>query len=93
MTIPTTYLSLHDVTGLKAVALTTMDTPLVLTIDSQHGSMQISIYTGRDGATVERLADAINDVLKQPSAPPAFCPLEDAAYKAQSAYHYRGATR
>jgi len=87
MDIPTTYLSLHDVTGLKAAALVSFDTPLILTIDSPHGAMQISIYLNpHDTAKVERLADAINAVMKEPATPKVACPIEAKAYKSQEDY-------
>jgi hypothetical protein len=90
MTIPTTYLSLHDVTGLKAAALQSFETPLILTIDSPHGAMQISFYLrDRDAATVEALADVINTVMKAPEPPQAACPVERAAYAASDEYYAR----
>jgi len=88
MMIPTTYLSLHDVTGLKAAALVSFNTPLTLTIDSPHGAMQISIYLNPNDTTkVERLADAINAVMKEPPAPKVACPIEEAAYAAHDAHY------
>jgi hypothetical protein len=88
MEIPTTYLSLHDVTGLKAAALQSFDTPLVLSIETPHGAMQISLYL-RDlpAAKIEALADAINAVMKEPPAPKVACPIEEAAYAAHDAHY------
>ena len=88
MTIPTTYLSLHDVTGLKAAALASFNTPLVLSIETPHGAMQISLYL-RDlpAAKIEALADAINAVMKEPPAPKVACPIEEAAYAAHDAHY------
>lgn len=89
MNIPTTYLSLHDVTALRATVLATMDTPLVLSIDTPHGAMQISLYIrDLDTSRIERLTDAINTALRGPE------PNEAAAYNAQNnAYHYKGGAR
>lgn len=87
MDIPTTYLSLHDVTGLRAAALASFDTPLILSIETPHGAMQISIYLNpNDTKKVERLADAINAVMKEPATPKVACPIEAKAYKSQEDY-------
>jgi hypothetical protein len=83
--IPTTFLSLHDITGLKAVALQSMDTPLVLRIESEHGMFQISLY-GLAAARVERIADAINSVMLEPATAPKVMPSETAAYKSHDDY-------
>ena len=89
--IPTTYLSLHDVSVLRASAHRTYDTPLVLNIDSPHGSMQISMYLRDVGAErIQALADAINGVLKQPEPPQAACPIEAAAYAAEGRHYGNG---
>jgi hypothetical protein len=84
MTIPTTYLSLHDVTGLRAGVGVIYDAPLTITVDSQHGSMQITLYLqpllAKD--RIEALADTINAVMKSPEPPKAACPIEEAAYTA-----------
>jgi hypothetical protein len=85
--IPTTYISLHDVTGLKAAALQTLDTPLMLTIETPLGSMQISLYfTGLDAMKIEHLAGSINAVLRAPNPPKAACPAERAAYASAEEY-------
>ena len=85
--IPTTYLSLHDVTGLKAAALQSFDTPLILTISTPAGEMQISMYfTGVDATRIEHLAGSINAVLRAPDPPKAACPQEKAAYASAEEY-------
>ena len=81
--IPTTYLSIHDITGLKAVALQSLDTPLVLRIESEHGKFQISLY-GLAADRVERIADAINSILQEPA--PKVMPSEAAAYQSHDDY-------
>ena len=87
MGIPTTYLSLHDVTGLRAAALQSFDTPLVLSVETPHGSMQISFYLREaSAAKIEALADTINAVMKAPEPPKVTCPVEKAAYAAQEKY-------
>jgi hypothetical protein len=87
MQIPTTYFSLHDVTALKAAALTTLDTPLVLSIETPHGGMQISLYLNDvEASKIERIASAINLILHEPAAPKIACPVEAAAYKSADDY-------
>jgi hypothetical protein len=86
MQIPTTYLSLHDITTLKATAMQSIDTPLILTVDGEHGGMQISFYLRIDAARIERIADAINAILKEPDPPKIACPVETAAYKSADDY-------
>ena len=84
--IPTTYLSLHDVRVLHASVQRTIDTPLVLNIDSPHGAMQISIYLRNvDISRVQAIADAIN-VVKVTEPPQAMCPAEKAAYASADDY-------
>jgi hypothetical protein len=91
MDIPTTYLSLHDVTGLRAAALASFDTPLILSIETPHGAMQISIYLNpNDTAKVELLANNINAAMALPPAPKVACPIEQAAYAAERSSYCRG---
>jgi hypothetical protein len=89
MQIPTTYLSLHDITTLKATAMQSIDTPLILTVDGEHGGMQISLYLRIDAARIERIADAINAILREPEAPKIACPVETAAYASADDYWAR----
>jgi len=90
MGIPTTYLSLHDVTSLKATVLQSLDSPLILTIDSPHGAMQISLYLrDLDTAKTEFLADVINAAVHEPAPPKVACPAEKAAYDAADDYWER----
>jgi hypothetical protein len=86
LTIPTTYLSLHDVTSLRAATLTSTDTPLLLTVDGEYGSMQISLYLRVGASRTARIADAINAILKEPDPPKITCPVETAAYKSADDY-------
>jgi hypothetical protein len=91
MTIPTTYLSLHDVTRLKASALVSYDTPLILIAETKYGPMQISIYLrDADTAKVELLANNINAAMALPPAPKVACPIEEAAYAAERSSYCRG---
>ena len=89
MPIPTTYLSLHDVTDMKATVLQSLDSPLILTIDSPHGAMQITIYLRDLDTTTEFLADVINAAMHDPVPPQAACPAEKAAYQAADDYWER----
>ena len=95
MEVPTTYLSLHDVTGLKAAALASFDTPLILIAETKYGPMQISIYLNPpDTAKVELLANNINAAMALPPAPKVACPIEQAAYAAErSSYCRKGSER
>jgi hypothetical protein len=87
MGIPTTYLSLHDVTDMKATVLQSLDSPLILTIDSPHGAMQISLYLrDLDAAKTEFLADVISAAMHEPAPTKPACPAEVGAYKAQEEY-------
>jgi len=83
--IPTTYLSIHDITGLKAIALQSLDTPLVLRIESGDSVFQISLY-GLAAARVERIADAINSAMLEPVPAPKVMPSETAAYQSHDDY-------
>jgi len=86
MPIPTTYLSLHDVTDMKATVLQSLDSPLILTIDSPHGAMQITIYLRELDTTTEFLADVINAAMHDPVPAKEPCPIEAGAYKSQEEY-------
>jgi hypothetical protein len=83
--IPSTFLSLHDITGLKAIALQSLDTPLVLRVESGDSTFQISLY-GLAAARVERIADAINSIMLEPVPTPKVMPSETAAYKSHDDY-------
>jgi hypothetical protein len=88
MDIPTTYLSLHDVTGLRAGVGVIYDAPLTITVDSTHGSMQITLYLPTlTKEQIEALADTINAVMKTPEPPKVVCPIEEAAYAARDAHY------
>lgn len=86
--IPTTFLSLHDITGLKAIALQSLDTPLVLRVDGEHGMFQISLY-GLAADRVERIADAINSIMLEPAPAPVVLPVieDDNAHAGLSGYY------
>jgi hypothetical protein len=85
--IPKTYLSFHSIHDIKAQALDTLDTPLILQLDGEYGAVQIAIYSEQpDADRVRKLADAINDVLRQPEQPEAACPAEKAAYASADEY-------
>jgi hypothetical protein len=89
MHIPKTYLSLHDVTGLRVTAGQSFDRPLVLSIDGSHGAMEITLFLQPllTAEQVERLANAMTVAMRmaEPAAVPP-CPQETAAYKAADDY-------
>jgi hypothetical protein len=94
MHIPKTYLSLHDVTGLQARVDRAYGAPLVLTIDSAYGAMQISFYLQPllTEDQIEALATAIGKAMTkaEPAAiPSTLTPEEKAAYAAADGYWER----
>ena len=90
MGIPTTYLSLHDVTDMKATVLQSFDSPLILTVETKYGPVQISLYLrDLDTAKTEFLADVINAAMHSPEPPKEACPKEAAAYGAEGDYYAR----
>jgi len=91
MSIPKTYLSIHDVTGLQARIGYAVDRPLELVIDSPHGAMQIVIFLQPllTKEQIEAIADTINVVMKTPKPPKETCPKEAAAYGAEGDYYAR----
>ena len=94
MHIPKTYLSLHDVTGLRAGVGVIYDAPLTITVDSAHGSMQITLYLQPllTKEQIEAIAAAINAamVMAEPAAVPStLSPEEKAAYAAADGYWER----
>ncbi len=87
MQFPKTYLSLHEITGLRAAAGISPEKPLTLTIEGPHGAMQITLYLQPllTGDQIEFLADMINATIT-PEPPAAACPAEKAAYKSADDY-------
>jgi hypothetical protein len=86
-TIPTTYLSFHCLTAIRAASNATFDTPLVLQLDGEHGGVQISLYLEPyDALKVEKLAIAINAIMAEAAPEPSTCPIERAAYDAAEDY-------
>lgn len=86
MNIPKTYLSLHDVTGLRITAGQSLERPLVLSIDGSHGSMEIVMFLQPllTEAQIEAMAAAMTAAMQTAKPPP--CPQEQAAYKAADDY-------
>lgn len=93
MHIPKTYLSLHDVTGLRAGVGVIYDAPLTITVDSAHGSMQITLYLQPllTKEQIEAIAAAINAsmAMAEPAAVSPLTPEEKAAYAAADGYWER----
>jgi hypothetical protein len=93
MHIPKTYLSLHDVTGLRVTAGQSFERPLVLSIDGSHGSMEIVLFLQPllTVDQIERLAEAVTATMRvaEPAAVAPASPQEQAAYKAADDYWTR----
>jgi hypothetical protein len=93
MHIPRTYLSLHDITGLSASVGYQLDSPLQLTVDSEHGSVQITLFlsTLLTPDQIKALADTLNaaTVKAEPAAASPLTPEEKAAYAAADGYWAR----
>jgi hypothetical protein len=92
--IPTTYLQLHLVQGLRA-STCGAEHPLILHVDSRDGPMQITLFF--DTPDPERslaLADALNAAMAIDLPPIPDDGSEAAAYAAATlAYEYRGMAR
>lgn len=93
--IPTTYLQLHLVQGLRASTSTGPERPLVLDIASRDGPMQITLFFDiPDPERSQALADALNAAMAIDLPPIPEDGSEAAAYAAATlAYEYRGSTR
>jgi len=86
--IPKTYLSVHEITGLQVSCEGLFESPLVLTIDSPHGALQITLFL-RPLLTpdqIKKVAKALQTAMTTPEPPAAACPREAAAYKSQEEY-------
>lgn len=92
--IPTTYLQLHLVRGLRA-STGGHEHPLILHIDSRDGPMQICMFF--DVPDLDRtmaLVDALNAAMAIDLPPIPDDGSEAAAYAAATlAYEYQGSTR
>ena len=88
MHIPKTYLSLHEITGLQVTAGQSLDSPLVLTIDGPHGSMQVTLFLQPllTAQQIDKLAVAMQAAMTV-AEPAAVCPAEQAAYNAAAAHY------
>ena len=90
MTIPHTYVSIHDIDHLTASPGISIGAPIVLQIDSPTGRLAITLFfRGGDESYSRRLIAAINGVEPPASKPD---PGEDEAYLAVH-YIYQGADR
>jgi hypothetical protein len=90
MTIPHTYVSIHDIDHLTASPGISIGAPIVLQIDSPTGRLAITLFfRGGDESYSKRLIAAINGV-----EPPVVNsdPGEEEAYLAVH-YIYQGADR
>jgi hypothetical protein len=90
VTIPHTYVSIHDIDHLTASPGISIGAPIVLQIDSPTGRLAITLFfRGGDEQYSKRLIEAINGV-RTPT--PRSDPGEDEAYLAVH-YIYQGAER
>jgi hypothetical protein len=80
--VPTTFLSLHDISRVEARVEATFSHPLILHIEGPRGtSTSIALFLD-DEETAQRLANAINDAVNPPQPPAMARPHETAAYTA-----------
>jgi hypothetical protein len=84
--IPKTYISLHDVSDLRAYVSPSPGSALELSIETPEGSVMIMLFL-RSPDQAEALEAAINTVMAEPTPPAAACPIENAVYEA-AAEHY-----
>ncbi len=83
--IPKTYISLHDVSDLRAYVSPSPGSALELTIETPEGSMMIMLFM-RSPDQPKALELAISTVMADKPPPAAACPVEKAAYKSQEEY-------
>jgi hypothetical protein len=90
MSVPTTYLSFHDITSLRVAVGSSHGRPLVLTIEGAHGSMQITLFLQPllTELQIATLAETFKAVMTM-AEPAAVCPIEQAAYDARDDYYDR----
>jgi hypothetical protein len=93
--IPTTYLQLHLVQGLRASTSGGTEHPLILHVDSRDGPMQICMFFDvPDPDRTLALVDALNAAMAIDLPPIPDDGSEAAAYAAATlAYEYQGLTR
>ena len=83
--IPKTYLSLHDVSDLRAYVSPSPGGALELSIETPEGTMMIMLFL-RSSDQAKALENAINTAMAEPPPPAAACPVEKLAYKSQEEY-------
>jgi hypothetical protein len=84
--IPKTYISLHDVSDLRAYVSPSPGSALELSIETPEGTVMLMLFL-RSLDQAKALENAINTVMADKAPPPAAaCPREAAAYKSQEEY-------
>jgi hypothetical protein len=88
-----TQLQIFKLKRISAASLGTYGEPLVIRVESQHGDLELILYTDNKLLS-DLVASAINDAVALAGGaakePP--CPFEHAAYQAAS-YAYNGGSR
>jgi len=79
----TTNISLHLITGIKAIDHKAFGKPLMIHLTSRYGDTDLTLFFEDEGLS-KLLCDAINAAVEAAKEPPpaAACPFEAAAYEA-----------
>ena len=85
MSVPTTNISFHLITGIQAIDHASFGQPMILRLETRYGATELTFFFEDEGLT-KRLVEAINGVVKA-TKPLDACPHEAAAYSA-AAYAY-----
>lgn len=81
----TTFLSVHTINKIRAATLAQLGTPLVLTLEGEHGTLQLTVFfRDEDAGKMDRIASAIEGA-QGPIYNPPHDHQEAAAYTAQTA--------
>jgi len=89
VSVPTTNISFHLITGLQAIDHASFGKPMILRLETRYGATELTFFF-EDESLTKRLVEAINGVIKT-AGPLNACPHEAAAYNAaKNAYEYRG---
>ena len=85
MSVPTTNISFHLITGIQAIDHASFGQPMILRLETRYGATELTFFFEDEGLT-KRLVEAINDAVKT-TKPLDACPEEAAACKAANDYY------